>query len=138
MTTGEVRNVIDSNRRRRPLRVIAYTTLAAAGTIILTDPTQSFRGVPGQLRFFWNGMMLVGCLIAVYGAFRDRYIAEFIGMPLTLAGVLAFVVVLVAAFTSGTLAFAFFLFFIFVVLVSRGLDLWVLVRTLRRAQRGKQ
>lgn len=129
--------MLDSHRRRRPLRAAAYTALAVGNTIILADPTRSFRDVPGQLRFFWNGMMLVGCLLAVYGSIRDRYIAEFMGMPLTLAGVLAFVVVLVAAFNSGTLAFAAFLTFIFIVLASRGLDLLGLVRSMRRAAKGR-
>jgi hypothetical protein len=101
----------------------------------MTDPTRSFENVPGQLRFFWNGMMLVGCLFAVYGSIRDRYIAEFVGMPLTLAGVVAFIIVLVAAFTSGTLAFAAFLGFILIVLTSRGLDLLELVRSMRKASK---
>lgn len=138
MTAGEVRNVLDSHRRRRPFRAAAYLVLAVGNTVILTDPTRSFEDVPDQLRFFWNGMMLLGCLLAVYGAIRDRYLAEFMGMPLMLTGVFAFVVVLIAAFTSGTLAFACFLLFILDVLVSRGLDLFGLVRSIRRAQRRHQ
>lgn len=127
--------MLDSHRRRRPLRVVAYTALAAGNTIILTDPTRSFEEVPGQLRFFWNGMMLLGCLLAVYGAARDRYLAEFIGMPLILAGNAAFIVVLVAAWASGPWAFACFLACILAVLFSRGWDLLDLVRTTRRAER---
>lgn len=135
MTHGEVREMLDSHRRRRPLRAVAYTALALGNTIILTDPTQSFREVPGQLRFFWNGIMLLGCLLAVYGAIRDRFLAEFIGMPLILAGITAFIVVLVAAWASGPWAFACFLSSILAVLVSRGLDLWELVRSTVRAER---
>lgn len=127
--------MLDSHRRRRPFRAVAYSILAVGNTVILTDPTRSFEDVPGQLRFFWNGTMLLGCLLAIYGAVRDRYLAEFIGMPLLLAGVLAFVAVLVASFTSGSLAFACFLAFILVVLTSRSLDLFELVRSMRRAER---
>lgn len=127
--------MIDSHRRRRPLRVVAYTALASGNAIIMTDPTRSFEDVPDSLRFFWNGMMLLGCLLAVYGAARDRYLAEFIGMPLVVTGITAFIVVLVAAWASGPLAFACFLTSILTILVSRGLDLWELVRTTLRAER---
>lgn len=130
--------MIDSHRRRRPLRVVAYTALASGNAIIMTDPTRSFEDVPDSLRFFWNGMMLLGCLLAVYGASRDRYLAEFVGMPLVVAGISAFIAVLVAGWTSGSLAFACFLSAILTILVSRGLDLWELVRTTGRAERRRK
>jgi drug/metabolite transporter (DMT)-like permease len=135
MTYGEVSQMLDSHKRRRPLRVVAYTALALGNTVILADPTKSFENVPDQLRFFWNVLMLLGCLLAVYGAIRDRYLAEFIGMPLIWAGIGAFIVVLVAAWASGPWAFACFLTCILAVLVSRGLDLFDLVRSTRRAER---
>lgn len=135
MTHGEVGLMLDSHKRRRPLRVAAYTALALGNTIVLADPTRSFQNVPGQLRFLWNGMMLLGCVLAIYGAARDRYVAEFIGMPLVLAGVFAFIVVLVSAWASGPWAFACFLTCILVVLLSRALDLLDLVRLTGRAER---
>jgi hypothetical protein len=130
--------MLDTHRRRRPLRVLAYGLLAGGATIILTDPTKSFEHVPGQLRFFWNSMLLVGCVLTCFGAFRDRYLFEFVGIPLALAGIAAFIVVLAVAGTTGPLAFACFLAAIFVIIFSRGLDVWDLVNATRRAERRRQ
>ena len=138
MTAGEVRNVLDSHRRRRPLRITAYGLLALGNNIILIDPTRSFQDVPAQLRYVWNGVMLAGCLLGIIGAVTDRYLIELVGMPFVLTGVTAFIVVLVAAWTSGTLAFACFLGCIWVILFSRGLDLWQLASRSAAAERRRR
>ena len=130
--------MLDTHRRRRPFRVLAYSLLAAGSTIILTDPTRSFQDVPGQLRFLWNGMLLAGCLLTVFGAWRDKYLFEFVGIPLVLSGIGAFVDVLVAARASGPWAFACFLSAIFVIVGSRGFDVWDLVNASHRAERNRQ
>lgn len=138
MTAGEVRTVLDSHRRRRPLRIVAYSLLAIGNNIILIDPTRSFEDVPFQLRYVWNGAMLLGCALGIIGAITDRYLIELIGLPFVLAGVFAFVVVLVAAWTSGTLAFACFLGCLWVILFSRGLDLWQLASRSAAAERRRR
>lgn len=127
--------MLDSHKRRRPLRVIAYTALALGNNIILADPTKSFQEVPFQLRYVWNGIMLLGCLLGIIGAAYDRYRIEIVGMPFMLAGMSAFIAVLVAAFTSGTLAFSCFFACIWIVLFSRGLDLWDLLTKSTRAEK---
>jgi hypothetical protein len=130
--------MLDSHKRRRPLRAAAYTALAGASTIILTDPTRSFDDVPFSLRFVWNGFLLLGCLFTLYGAARDRYLSEFMGMPLVLAGITAFIVVLGSAGSTGPWAFACFLTSIWIILFSRGLDLLDLVLSTVRAERKRK
>ena len=130
--------MLDSHRRRRPLRVVAYTALAIGNNIILADPTKSFENVPFQLRYVWNVIMLLGCVLGVLGAWLDRYRIEIIGIPFMLTGLTAFITVLVAAFTSPTLAFACFFTCIWVVLFSRGLDLWNLLTRSTKAERRRR
>jgi hypothetical protein len=138
MTAGEVRNVLDSHRRRRPMRVMAYSLLAVGNNIILFDPTRSFEDIPFQLRYIWNGIMLLGCAMGVTGGITDKYLIEMIGLPLVLSGMAAFVVVLTVGWTSGSLAFACFLACLWVVLFSRGLDLWELATRSAAAERRRK
>lgn len=135
MTAGEVRKVLDSHRRRRPLRVLAYGLLAAGAGVLLVDPTRSLRGQSIQIRWVWSAFLLVGTLLAVYGSAWDRYIAEFIGLPLLMTALLVFVVLLAAGHTTGSIAFGCFLASLLVVLHSRWLDLWKLLGASTRAER---
>jgi len=108
-----------------------------------SDPVNSLTGL--QLRFndgtcrqTPQGAALRNDLLGIIGAVTDRYLIELVGMPFVLTGVTAFIVVLVAAWTSGTLAFACFLGCIWVILFSRGLDLWQLASRSAAAERRRR
>lgn len=135
MTAGEVRNVLDTHRRRRPLRVLAYVLLAGGAGVLLADPTRSLQGQGIGIRFVWSGFLLAGTLLAIYGSARDRIMGEFIGLPLLMTALVAFVVLLSARHTTGSIAFACFLASLIVVLYSRWKDLWRLLGASVRAER---
>lgn len=135
MTAGEVRSVLDSHQRRRPMRVVAYTLLTVGAGVLLVDPTRSLQGQEVAVRFVWSGFLLAGTLMAIYGSARDRIYGEFIGIPLLLTALTAFVVVLAAAHTTGSIALACIIASLTVVLFSRWLDLWRLIGASIRAER---
>lgn len=129
--------MLDSHRRRRPMRVLAYTLLGLGATILLSDPLRTMRGVGVGIRWVWSGFLLAGTLLAIYGALRDRYLAEFIGLPLLMASMAAFTAVLLAVWTSASVALACFLAAIVVIMLSRWFDLWRLTVASARAERGR-
>ncbi len=135
MTAGEVRIVLDSHHRRRPLRVMAYTLLAAGAGVLLIDPTRSLQGQSVQIRWVWSGFLLLGTLLSIYGSVRDRYLVEFIGLPFLMTSLSVFVILLGVAHSTGSIAFGCFLLALVVVLHSRWLDLWRLVGASTRAER---
>lgn len=130
--------MLDTHRRRRPLRVLAYTLLAAGAGVLLVDPTRSLEGQSMFTRWIWSAFLLTGTLTAIYGAVRDRYLAEFIGLPLLMTSLAAFVVLLGAAHSTGSIAFGCFLASLIVVMHSRWLDLWRLVGASTRAERKRE
>lgn len=138
MTAGEVRNVLDSHRRRRPMRVLAYALLAGGATVLLIDPTRSLEGQSLFIRWVWSAFLLAGTLLAIYGALRDRYMAEFIGLPLLMTSLVVFVILMVAGMTTCSIAFACFLAALVVIMTSRWLDLWRLVGATTRAERRRK
>lgn len=127
--------MLDSHRRRRPLRVLAYVLLATGAGVLLVDPTRSLQGQSVQIRWVWSAFLLLGALLAIYGSARDRYLAEFVGLPFLMTALLVFVILLGVAHTTGSIAFAFFLASLIVVMHSRWLDLWRLVTASTRAER---
>lgn len=129
--------MLDSHRRRRPLRVLAYSLLAAGAGVLLVDPTRSLEGQSITIRWVWSGLLAVGTVLAIYGSLRDRYLAEFVGLPLLMAGMTAFVVLLAFAHTTGSIAFGCFLAALVVIMWSRFRDLWGLVTASTRAERGR-
>lgn len=130
--------MLDSHRRRRPLRVLAYALLAVGALVLMVDPTQSLQGQSIAIRWVWSGLLLAGSLSAVYGAARDRYMVEFVGLPLLMASFVGLTIVLAARHTTGTIAFGCFLGAIVVIMWSRWLDLWRLVTTTVRAERRRR
>jgi hypothetical protein len=114
---------------------LAYTSLTLGATVLLVDPTRSLVGQSVYTRWVWAAFLLAGTLLAIYGAWRDRYLAEFVGIPLLQTALAVFVVLLGAAHTTGSIAFACFLFALMVVMHSRWLDLWRLVGATTRAGR---
>lgn len=127
--------MLDSHRRRRPLRVLAYVLLATGAGVLLADPTRSLSGQSVTIRFVWSGFLLAGTLLAIYGSSRDRIMGEFIGIPLLLTALTVFVVLLLARGTTGSIAFGCILSSLIVVMTSRWLDLWRLVAASTRAER---
>lgn len=127
--------MLDTHRRRRPLRVVAYSLLATGAGVLMVDPTRSLEGQAIWTRWVWSAFLLGGTLLAIYGSARDRYLAEFIGLPLLMTSLTVFVILLGAAHTTGSIAFACFLGSLVIVMCSRWLDIWRLVGAATRAER---
>lgn len=130
--------MLDSHQRRRPLRVVAYTLLSVGAGVLMADPTQSIKATDQDLRTWWAGLLLVGALGGIYGAWTDKYFAEFVTLPLLMAGFGGFVAVLFARHNTGTIAFGCFLLALVVIMFSRWLDLWKLTGLSTRAERNRQ
>lgn len=120
------------------MRVLAYALLAGGATVLLIDPTRSLEGQSLFIRWVWSAFLLAGTLLAIYGALRDRYMAEFIGLPLLMTSLVVFVILMVAGMTTGSIAFACFLAALVVIMTSRWLDLWRLVGATTRAERRRK
>lgn len=129
--------MLDTHHRRRPLRAAAYSLLTIGAGVLLVDPTKSLEGQDNTIRFVWSGFLLAGTLLAIYGSLRDRYWYEMLGIPLLLTALLAFVIVLAAAHTTGSIALGCIIGSLVVVLMSRLLDLWSLISASIRAERNR-
>lgn len=130
--------MLDTHQRRRPMRVLAYFLLGFGALILMADPTQSLKTTDVEVRWVWSGLLLSGCLGAIYGAWRDRYLVEFVGLPLLGASLVGLIWVLMHRFNTGTAAFSCFLAAIVVIMASRWLDLWRLVGASTRAERRRR
>ena len=127
--------MLDSHRRRRPLRVLAYALLASGAGVLLADPTRSLAGQSVWTRWVWSTFLLVGTLLAIYGSWTDKYLAELVGLPALMTGLAVFVILLAVGHTTGSIAFACFLGALVVVMCSRLMDLWRLLGASTRAER---
>lgn len=124
------------HRRIRPWRALAYFLLAAGGLIIWTDPFRQVSDVPFLIRWVWAGFIVFGGLGSMIGAITDRWIYEFIALPLVIVGFSGMAFVLVAGGGStGRLAFACWLMSIVVQTGRRYGGLWQFNNALRRARR---
>lgn len=130
--------MIDSHRRRRPLRVLAYVLLGMGAGVLMADPTQSIQATDQDLRKYWSALLLFGTVLCVYGAWTDKYLSEFIGLMPLITAFAAFVVALGAKHTTGTVAFGCFLGALVVIMFSRWLDLWKLTGISTRAERKRR
>lgn len=124
------------HRKIRPWRAVAYFLMAAGGLIIWIDPTRNMAEVPFLVRWVWTGFIVVGGLVAMLGAITDKWLYEFMALPLVIVGFSAMTLVLVAGGgTTGRLAFACWLLSIIVQIGRRYGGLWLFSKALRRAKR---
>ena len=124
------------HRRLRPWRAAAYLLLAAGGVVIWLDPTRNVQPVPWPIRWVWASFIVLGGLNAAYGAARDRWLHEFVSLPLLIGGFSVLTVLLVAGGGStGRLAFACWVSAIVVQSCRRFVGLWRFNGQLRKAQR---
>ncbi|HEX2642602.1 MAG TPA: hypothetical protein VHU81_06400 [Thermoanaerobaculia bacterium] len=129
-------NMSMSSRWFRSFQAVAYGFLGLAGAILMADPTRSVQGQTLLIRVFLSGFLVIGALQAVIGVTLDLWLIEFLGLPLLGAAVLAFVVILLDAQTTGAFAVACFFSAVFTILLRRFLDLWSLLTGAKRALRG--
>jgi hypothetical protein len=124
------------HRRIRPWRAVAYLLLALGGIVIWVDPFRQMEGVPFGIRWVWTGFLVLGGTIAALGSITDRWMAEFVALPLVIVGFAGLVFVLVAGGGStARLALACWLASIVVQTGRRYGGLWRFMNSLRRAQR---
>lgn len=128
--------MLDSHRRRRPFRALAYLLLGTCGAILQYDPTRNVAPLPFSIRWVWSSFLVVGALVSMYGAVRDRWIGEFVGIPLLGSGLAALIWVLVSGGGStGRLAFACIIGSVVVTLGARWYALWDFVLASRKRPR---
>lgn len=124
------------HRKVRPWRAVAYLLLALGGLIIWLDPTRNMSAVPFLIRWVWTGFIVVGGLVSMLGAITDRWLYEFVALPLVIVGFSAMTLILVAGGgTTARLAFACWLLSIVVQMSRRYGGLWLFSKALRRAKR---
>lgn len=127
------------HRKIRPWRAFAYLLLALGGLIIWLDPTRNMSDVPFLIRWVWSGFIVIGGLVAMVGAVTDRWLYEFVSLPLVIVGFSAMTFVLVAGGGStGRWAFACWLLAIVVQTGRRYGGLWLFNNALRRAKRERE
>lgn len=102
-------------------RVAAYVMIASAGVASLAFPPASIESASDNTRFLqlsWAGLMALSAGFCAWGAARDRWVGEWIGLvPLSLVAA-AFGISALARGTSGWSG-GLFLFGFFWILVSR-------------------
>lgn len=125
--------MLDSHQRRRPFRATAYTCLGLGGAVLIYDPTRSLAGQTPLIRWVWGSFLVIGAMLSIYGVIRDRWLQEWIGIPLQASAMMGLVLVMIAGGgNTGRIAFSLFLASTVVVLTGRFLDLWVLGRAMTR------
>lgn len=102
-------------------RVLAYTAVALAGLLSILSPPASIANATDTARTIqltWAGLMAVSATFCAWGALRERWVGEYIGL-IPLASVAA--VFGISAMARGTSGWAggFFLVGFFWILVSR-------------------
>lgn len=93
------------DRRRRAVRVAGYMMMAAGGALAYAIPVTSIQASTGWLVYVWASFLLAGGILSGYGALTDRWIGEFLGLPLISSAFAVYFVVLALARTvSGAAA----------------------------------
>lgn len=82
--------------RRRKWRVAGYILIAAAGTVALISPAPSIARAVGWLAYLWATWLLLGAGVCAVGGAVDRWLGEYTGLPLLIAALAAYAVVLTA------------------------------------------
>jgi hypothetical protein len=121
------------HRRLRPWRAVAYFLLAAGGFIIWLDPSRNIEPLPASIRWVWASFIVVGGLVSAVGSIRDKWLYEFVALPLLVVGFGGLVIVLCAGAGTGRWAFAAWLGSIVVQTLRRWAGLWRFVNALKRA-----
>lgn len=123
------------HRKMRPWRALSYLLLAAGGLVIWIDPSRNIQPIPVAIRWVWASFIVVGGLVSMLGAVRDKWLYEFVALPLVVVGFTALVVVLCAGAGTGRWAFAAWLASIVVQTLRRWGGLWRFTGVLKRARR---
>lgn len=123
--------------RRRYAYALAYLLMACAGVAAAYWPAPSVRtatggGISPQL-YVWDAFLLVGGLASGFGAVTDRWVGEYIGLPLLVAvfgvyGVSAFFTAL-ASESPASIAGGMALSSIALLFIGRWRDLGMIRRT---------
>jgi hypothetical protein len=102
-------------------RVLAYTAVSLAGVLSILRPPPSIANATGTgklLELVWAGMMAISAAFCAWGAARDRWVGEYIGL-IPLASVAAVFGISAMSRGVGGWAGGFFLIGFFWILVSR-------------------
>lgn len=126
------------HRRVRPWRALVYFLQALGGIVIWIDPSRNVEPLPTGLRWVWGSFVVVGGLGAMLGTVRDKWLYEFVALPMVSMGFVAYIVVLCAGVGTGRLAIAAWLASIVVHDMHRWFGLWKFVSTLKRAKRRRE
>lgn len=125
------------HRRMRPWRAVAYFLLSLGGIVIWIDPSRNAAALPWVIRWVWASFIVVGGMLSAVGAVTDRWLYEFVALPLVIVGFTALVIVLAGGAGTGRWAFAAWVASIVVQTARRWGGLWKFANALRRAQRGE-
>lgn len=123
------------HRRIRPWRAVAYGFLALGGIVIWVDPSRNVSAVPFGLRWVWASFIVAGAVVSSIGAITDRWLCEFVALPLIIVGFTVMVIVLAAGVGTGRWAIACWLASIVVQTSRRWGGLWRFAGALRRAKK---
>lgn len=71
--------------RRRYVYAISYLLMALAGIAAVAYPAPSVKSVTATIDLFlyvWDAFLIIGGLCSCFGAVTDRWIGEYLGLPL--------------------------------------------------------
>nr|MDT0660873.1 hypothetical protein [Micromonospora sp. DSM 115978] len=91
---------------RRWSRVAGFVLFGAAGAGAALWPTPSVRDATGSLVYVWATWLIGGGLLAAIGSATDRWIGEYLGLPLLAAAFAVYAVVLASTGRPGGLTAA--------------------------------
>lgn len=75
----------------RVLRPIAYALMALAGGLLFLSP--QLRELDSTVIYVMSGFLAGGGIACLYGAIRQEWVGEFVGLPLLIAAFLVFALV---------------------------------------------
>lgn len=76
------------SRSRRLARVLAYFLWAVSGIILISNPSGLINtSLTGAIVYVWSIFIMLGGISSFLGSITDRWIGEYVGLPMVISSV---------------------------------------------------